>query len=221
MFVNKKHEEAHETMKSGAIDKAIVLFTEVLSEHPNAVDVISDRGVAYLHQGNQALCMADLDKALSLQPDYAYRYACRAFAKNHFKDLQGAIEDYQKAVELDPSDAVAHNNLGLLLEQKGYQKESQDLFKRADALSKQEDELYKVMDGLEEQEEASKSKSVEEQEEQEETSKSKSVEELEEQEEREEITNTATAFEEAKKVFTSRQQFKEFIQFIKNGFKLK
>ena len=33
------------------------------------------------------------------------------------RDIQGAIADYEKAVELDPEDAITLNNLGLLEEQ--------------------------------------------------------------------------------------------------------
>ncbi|MDX2360411.1 MAG: tetratricopeptide repeat protein [Crocinitomicaceae bacterium] len=204
MFVNKLHEEAHETLKNGDVEKAIEQYTQVLQEHPNHFDVLSDRGVAYLHANNQLGCYADLDRAIELQPNYSYRYACRAFAKNHFKDINGAVEDYEKAVQLDPDDAIANNNLGMLLEKQGYQQAAVDRFDRADKLSKAEDQLLDVIDELEEN-----------------TPELKERVELPESKEPTVEEDQTTKSKEFKKLFTSKSQFKEFIAFMKNGFKIK
>lgn len=57
----------------------------------------------------------------------------------------GAIEDYEKAIELDPEDAVAFNNLGLVEEKLGRKEKAKDYFEKADSLSgyppKKEDEV--------------------------------------------------------------------------------
>ena len=45
-----------------------------------------------------------------------------------------AIQDYEKAIKLDPDDAVAQNNLGLLQEQLGYKTEAKKRFEIADDL---------------------------------------------------------------------------------------
>ena len=50
------------------------------------------------------------------------------------KDVDGAIADYKKALELDPEDAITLNNLGLLEEQYGMRKSAQEKFRRADTL---------------------------------------------------------------------------------------
>ena len=202
MFTNKTHEKAHEALKNEEIDLSIELYTKALEQNPNDCNILSDRGVAYLHAGNKELCFKDLNRAIELQPDYSFRYACRAFAKNNFGDLDGAILDYEKAVQLDKDDAVAHNNLGLLLEQKGYQKEAEERFKRADQLSKQEDGLLEVIDSLE-------SKPNEESHERP-TIESKKDEPVEPKEK-------TTGAKEFKKVFTSMKQFEEFMDFIKHN----
>ena len=46
----------------------------------------------------------------------------------------GAIEDYKKALELDPEDAVTWNNLGLLEEQLGYQEQARERYRVSDEL---------------------------------------------------------------------------------------
>jgi Tfp pilus assembly protein PilF len=213
MFSNKTHEKAHNSLKDGKIDKAIELYTKALLENPDDCNIISDRGVAYIHKNDQVNCLKDFNRGIELQPDYSYRYASRAYAKKHFGDIDGAVEDYEKAVELDPEDAIAQNNLGLLLEEKGYKKQAEERFKRADRLSKMEDGLYGVINDLEKVDEP--------------TDKSEKEQLPFQQLNQDSIEKERTTTEqmsrgvEFKKVFTSRSQFKEFLNFIKNGFKLK
>lgn len=203
MFANKTHEEAHTLMQKGDLKGSIELYTKALSEHPNDCNLISDRAVAYLHANEKENCFKDFDAALELQPNYGYRYASRAFAKNHFGDIDGAVEDYEKAVELDPDDAVAQNNLGLLLEQKGYKNAAEERFKRADKLSKEEDHLLELIDNMDENPEVKPNEKIKE---------------IDPNDQREKNISTG---QELKKVFTSKSQFKEFLNFIKNGFKIK
>lgn len=197
MFANKTHEKAEKALKDGDIKKAISLYTKALEESPNHVDIISDRGVAYLNLNQKKECFEDLNRAITLQPDYAYRYACRAFAKKNFGNLEGAVEDYEKAIKLDPSDEIAHNNLGLLYEQKGYKDEAEKRFEQAKKISEAEDRLLGVVDKIEGAKEV----------------KDESLELKNEE--------TTSKMKEFKKVFTSTEQLKEFLGFLKNGFKIK
>ena len=200
MFINEIHRRSEELLKKGDISGALKLLDQLISDLPDNADLYSDRGVAHLHLKNSDACFSDLNKAISLQPDYAFRYACRAFAKNHFGDLDGAIKDYNIAIDLDPQDAVAHNNLGLLLEQKGYKDEAKDRFERADKLSKMEDHLYELMDEMDETKKEESSVSVQSE---------------------EEVNDNNNTISGMKKVLTSRSEFRAFISFVKNGFKIK
>ena len=211
MFANNTHKLADDALKNGEIEKSIELYTKALKESPNDCNIISDRGVAYIHAKDKLKSLADFDRAIELQPDYGYRYAARAFAKNNFGDIDGAILDYEKAVELDPDDAVGHNNLGLLLEQKGYQKEADDRFERADKLSEMEDGLLDVIDNLEE----GASPHIE-------FEKDKTpADKVDEEINPVKIEEKKTTKSEFKKVFTSKAQFDEFMAFLKNGFRIK
>jgi tetratricopeptide (TPR) repeat protein len=49
-------------------------------------------------------------------------------------DVEGAAFDYEKALELDPSDAITHNNLGMIFEKKGRPQQANHHFKWADTL---------------------------------------------------------------------------------------
>jgi Flp pilus assembly protein TadD len=208
MFANSTHEAAHKLLNDGKVTEAIEAYSKALEINPDNADIYSDRGVAHLHNMDKIHCFADLNKAMDLQPNYSYRYASRAFAKNNFGDLAGAILDYEKAVELDPDDAVAQNNLGLLLEQQGYKKSAEARYARADKLSEQEDHLLEVIDDLDQEADVPRQ----------ETGAGSDIEVATIQEDEE---NSADNSREFKKIFTKKSQFKEFIRFIKNGFKIK
>ncbi|PWL28108.1 MAG: hypothetical protein DCO96_09020 [Fluviicola sp. XM-24bin1] len=254
MFTNSKHEAAHEALKKGEVDKAIFLYTEALNQAPNDCDILSDRATAFLHKKDKLRSMTDFNKAVELDPNYSFRYAARAFAKQNFGDLDGAVEDYRKAVELDPEDAVAQNNLGMLLEQQGYKEEADERFARADKLSKMEDRLYDMMDEMESEGESDKEGGLQEPQSsedddsirkefeartakaEEESGVSGPEDDLEKDSSKEGVPspssasgvgakdsadNSSKTSKELKKVFTSRQQFREFVRFVKNGFKIK
>ncbi len=212
MFANPKHEAAHKLLNDGKVLEAIQLYSEALEINPNDPDIYSDRGVAHLHNLDKEQCFNDLNKALELQPNYSYRYAARAYAKNNFGDTPGAILDYEKAVELDPDDAIAHNNLGLLLEQQGYKKAAEERFSRADKLSEIEDHLLDVIDELDQQPSEVESEFIME------VKASETIQVV--QEEGEPKLNRKNTLE-FKKIFTSKSQFSEFLRFIKNGFRIK
>lgn len=210
MFANKMHEKGHDFLKSGELDKALECYKQALTEHPNNPDIYSDRGVVYLHKKQQVEAINDFNKALELQPEYGFRYAARAYARDFFGDTEGAIADYERAIELDPEDAVSYNNLGMLQEKIGFNKKAKENFERADRLSKMENDLYRVMDELEHSEETNTP----------ERSESKTVEhhmiDLETVREQK-----ISSYKEFSSIFTSKKQFREFIRFIRNGFRIK
>ena len=101
------------------------------SDNPNAVH---DLAICCFHLERIEEALNWLDRAVELQPDYSYRYASRAWMRVAAKQYDRARADYQRAIELDPEDAVSQNNLGLLEEQLGYQKQAQERYRIADEL---------------------------------------------------------------------------------------
>ncbi|MGB0166686.1 MAG: tetratricopeptide repeat protein [Luteibaculum sp.] len=135
-FVNETHKRASEAHNAGNLDKAIELFNIALEQVPNHPDILSDRGTSYLLLEKFHLALMDFNQSAQLEPNRAYRYASRAFAKDRMGDVDGAIADYEKAIALDPNDAIAHNNLGVLLESRGQRKQAESLYSLADKLNK-------------------------------------------------------------------------------------
>lgn len=171
--------------------EAIYWYTRAISEAPNEADLYSERAVAFFHNKELGPSLEDMNKAQELEPKNSYRYASRAYIRDATGDLKGAISDYQIAIKLDPDDAIAHNNLGLLTEKMGHQQQAQVFFDFADKLAKEQFEKT--------------GKPIE---------KPRNI-----QHEVEASKSDKTLAGEMGKVFTSKQSFKEFINFIKNGFK--
>jgi lipoprotein NlpI len=69
-----------------------------------------NRGKARADKGTLDAAIADYDKAISLDPNWARIYNNRGFAKVRKGDFDAAIADLDKAIALDPTDAYAYNN---------------------------------------------------------------------------------------------------------------
>ena len=135
--------QARASAEAGQWQSALVAFDEAERANPDwglDPDFLNDRAVALFHNNRAHESIVLLDKAINLQPQYGYRYAARGWMKQALRDTQGAIADYEKAVELDPEDAITLNNLGLLEEQIGRMQSAKDRFAAADAMDRILDE---------------------------------------------------------------------------------
>lgn len=168
---------------------AVSAFSKALELDPNDADLFSTRAVAYFHLADLPASLQDMNTAQSLEPENPYRYASRAYIKDAMGDIHGAIEDYELAIKIDPEDAVAYNNLGMLQEKLGYKSKADSLFKFADDLAKGEPGPVDFAEP----------KNIQK--------------EVEEEKSKQSMGN------EMRKVFTSQKAFKEFLSFIRNGFK--
>lgn len=157
----------------------------------NNADAISQRGVTHFHLKNQELALSDFNLAVNLEPNNPYRYSSRAYVRAAYKDFKGAEEDYLKTLELDPKDEIAHNNYGLLLENKGRMQEAKKHFDTSDEISGIDLKAINL------QQEINKENKLAE----------KNPPKKE---------NTWTVLQS---VFTNKTAFKEFVDYIKRGFK--
>jgi tetratricopeptide (TPR) repeat protein len=210
MFINKAHEEAYQYLQKAEFETAIKKYSICINNNPNSPELYSERGVAYLNLKQEANCLADLNKSVDLQSDYAYRFASRGHAKDFFGDTDGAIEDYERAAELDPNDSIIYNNLGLLLEKKGNISLAKENFDRSDKLRKEAERAKSIeLDSLS----VSEDGIIEE-------TKTIHLPTESEKHEAQDIKNSSHV-DELKKFFTEKNQWSEFLKFIKNGFRIK
>ena len=182
----RRQAEAHYEAQRWA--EAEPLFDTLSRELAPDGNLLHDRAVCLFQLGRKTESLDLLDRAAALEPDNPYRYASRAWIRAAMKDVDGAIQDYLKALELDPDDAITLNNLGLLEEQYGMRKAAQERFRRADTLSgilREAGVDPPTAQGG--------------------------------PEDKEEPETSSTVWTEIKGVFTQPERRKDFLKFLKNG----
>ena len=125
---------AEAAMERHAWPEALEAWLAWWSDDVTDPDAMHDRAICHFHCGEKEVALTWLNRAADTQPDYSYRYSSRGWMKQATGDTHGAIEDYKKALELDPEDAVTWNNLGLLEEQLGYQDQAKERYRVSDEL---------------------------------------------------------------------------------------
>lgn len=200
-MINKAFENGEEKYKVQDYEGAVVDFTMALEKDPGNSEILYQRAMCYFHLKKKTLALLDADSAIEMQPNYGFRYACRAFMRDSFGDVVGAIQDYKEAINLDPEDAISFNNLGILEDKMGRRTISQGYYDKADNLMgvNSNSEMKKMM-------ESDNAISYERQD---------SLPEIK-------VKNQETSFwKVVSKAFTTRAGFSEFLSFIKAGFQIK
>ncbi|MFT6718616.1 MAG: Flp pilus assembly protein TadD, partial [Sphingobacteriales bacterium] len=113
-------------------NSALTELKETLKNHSNNADVWSTYGVCLFHLKQMNESIMALNKSQELEPENPYRYSSRAYIHSIMGNTDMAISDYNKCIELDPSDVIALNNLGLVYEKQGHAKKAKTYFHEAD-----------------------------------------------------------------------------------------
>jgi len=187
----KFEKKATEAYQNKDFENAVYWYSRAISVSPEDAELYSERAVAFFHRKMLKESLDDMNRAQELQPEKPYRYSSRAYIKDAMGDTAGAIEDYKIAVKLDPEDAVAHNNLGLLEEKLGHMAQAKAMFELADALARDASGSDDPSDY--------RPKNIQREIDQKKVKKSLSREMI--------------------NVFSSKEGFKEFVSFIRNGLK--
>ncbi len=207
---NRSFKKGIQLLKSAQYEKAVNVFTKLINAGDNNARIYSERGVTYFHLKRFDLAIDDMDTAVNLEPNNGYRYASRAYIKGAAGDTKGGIEDYEKAIELDPYDDISYNNLGMLQEQLGYQRQSKSSFKTAAQISKDSAEFSNLLSNKDKNTHGN-SKVLN-------TSKSPKIDLVKASNQTPPEKSIWNIFFS---VFSSRKSLKDFLEFVKSGFKLK
>ena len=70
--------------------------------------LLSNRAAGYIKDKNLDRALADVDRALSISPDYAFGHSHRGEVLRLRGDFDGAVTAYNTAIRLDPSFIVAY-----------------------------------------------------------------------------------------------------------------
>ena len=104
-------------LKAKQYDLAISRFTAALQMNPakNAAVVLYDlRGIAESKSGRQERAIADYDRALRVDPNYAAAYMNRAIAYEKMGNLERAMADFDHAIRRNPGVKYGRYNRGRL-----------------------------------------------------------------------------------------------------------
>jgi tetratricopeptide (TPR) repeat protein len=109
-------EEAEALVLESKLDEALALVGRAILLDPKHSLAHSLRGALRQEAGDLAGARADHDAAVSLAPEAPEPYVSRAlFRSKALGEPERALEDYERAIELDPTNGLAHLNRGAVL----------------------------------------------------------------------------------------------------------
>lgn len=96
-------------------DEAIKEFENVITLEPKHKSAYGRMGEIYKNQGKLSLAMEMFDKQIEIYPDLM-AYINRGTLNRFFQKYKSALEDFQKALELDPENSFCYSRVGLIFE---------------------------------------------------------------------------------------------------------
>ncbi len=114
----------------GRFERAAEEFKRMIELEPDAVGAYNNLAVIYIdHLKDYRLAEKYIAASLALFPDYPAGYLNRGVIHLNNRRLKPAIADFEKALELDPDNLLAHYNLGACYTNLGdlYRREAESL----------------------------------------------------------------------------------------------
>jgi tetratricopeptide (TPR) repeat protein len=116
-------------------DGAIADFTKAIKLGEQLPDMLRagpyiNRGLAYADKGDLEAGLADLNKAIKLQPNYIYAYQDRGEIYRKRNEPEKALADFNKAIKMSEQFSPAFRSRGLVLLSQGKDTEAQRDFEK-------------------------------------------------------------------------------------------
>lgn len=132
----------------GNNEKALEVIAKGRSEFPNSYSLLIDEANIYYKAGDNAKFKERLEEAIRLNPTEPTLYYNVGVMNMDQKNIDEAIKNFEKAIELKPDYADAYNNIGAAIIEKAApiideMNKSLSDFKKYDKLQAQQFEIYK------------------------------------------------------------------------------
>ncbi len=98
--------------RCGVWKDSITLWNDVISQFDTALHAYNNRADAFYKSGQYEAAIRDLDKAISLNGNYAMAWYNRGNAYGQLGKFEEAFRDLDQAIGLDPKNANAYNKRG-------------------------------------------------------------------------------------------------------------
>lgn len=117
-------------------------MTTVLKNEKSHKLALVSRGAAFMRTGNYHTALADFDRAIELDPDYARAFHLRGLARELDGDNDGALADFDHAVELQPDYGAAYHSRATLYAKMGQTDRASEDIKMVTHLTQQNIETF-------------------------------------------------------------------------------
>lgn len=114
----------------GNYEKALLYCNQAISLDSTDADHIFLKATIEDNAGRTKEAIATMDAFLQQNPDNSFGYYRRGWFKDHWGDIDGAIEDYTLSIAMDPTEAYIYLNRGILYRLKGDVSAAEDDFKQ-------------------------------------------------------------------------------------------
>ncbi len=113
-------------------EAAIKCLGQAIKYNPNDGAAYNDRALCVIElTGNEILALADFDKGIEVEPDYATIHHNKGWFLNNRGHYQEAIRCFEKTLELEPDRAVTYENLADAYLNLGFKSEAINAFQNA------------------------------------------------------------------------------------------
>ena len=115
--LKSKFDEAIALHQRGDVDRAQIIYEEILIDKPDHFDALHLLGVIASQKGEFARGVALISQSVAINSKNYLSHFNLGFAKYNLNDFISAIESYDRAIELKPGYSKAHSNKGGALKQ--------------------------------------------------------------------------------------------------------